>query len=215
MQQTLIFPELPTVKIKKPAFGKGSGKPRGRYKPRTIKPKTYSEYQELQDLQFQIALLINPGVLFKQSDEELTEYQYFNFWVTKYNEKEYEYRGEKFKGEKFNIISAELKGCENLGIKEKLFIHRKFFINYKTLNTTEKAAQILQPLILSFGEGKYIFSDIKPRFEYGDIIKTMDGRLFCLGQTQDKKFVFKKESDGKEIVLDIEQAKELTNAKRR
>lgn len=158
MQQTLIFSDLPKVEVVKPKTGKGSGKPRGKYKPRQVKPKTISKYDELQQLQYEIALLLDPAVLFQPKKEELTDYPYFNFWCSRYNEESYEYKGETFQGEKFEIISAELKETQTLGIKERIYLHNTFLNLIKQGDNMTKAAQLLQPIILKFKEG-VIFSD--------------------------------------------------------
>ena len=201
MQQTLKLEGLPPVV--KPLTGKGSGKERGRYKPRKIKPKTFSMYQELVNIQFQLALLINPLAVMYKPNNELIEYEYFNFWTLKYTNDKYSYKGEEYEGENFSIIGAELKGCEKLGIKENLFLHHQLFKQLTKIHLI-RAAQNLQPLILAFANGDLIFDDKKPRYEYGDKIKRYNDTYFCLGQTRYKQFVFKRMTDGKEIVLNNE-----------
>lgn len=158
MQQTLLFNEMSQVEIEKPKTGKGSGKPRGKYKPRQPKPKVISPYKEVQDIYYEIALLLNPSILFQPPKEESIEFKYFNFRHVAYNDELYTYDGEEYRGENFNIINAELKGTETLGIKERVFLHRSFLNLVNQGNSVKQAAEIMQPIILKFQEGM-IFSD--------------------------------------------------------
>lgn len=160
MQQCFCFSEDFKVNDQeKPKTGKGSGKKRGKYKPRKKVIPKMTMWQILDDIKYQIAMLLDSSLMFKYCEEFTRDYKYFTLYYLKYVAAPYEYQGEIFQGDNFKIIQAELKGTENLHIKENLFIHQKLLqliqINYE-LN---EAALLLQPLILKFRKGEVIFSD--------------------------------------------------------
>lgn len=135
----------------------GGKLPRGKYKEKEKKVEPLNPYVELSQILSQLANYFPIPIMSNATQEDLTiAYNLFNFHYNHHSCQEYEYYGDKFIGDDFNIIEAELIGTEDLFIQERLFIHKKLLeLIHKGVNIHE-AANRLQPFIQAFNDGSLI-----------------------------------------------------------
>lgn len=79
-------------------------------------PVLYRLYSEIYKL-----LNINPEEIF-----DLKEIGGLIIWKNQYTSDNYEYCGQNYKGQKFTMCGASVKGSENLPLKERVALHIKF-----------------------------------------------------------------------------------------
>lgn len=60
--------------------------------------------------------------------KEYFDYGIVRVWVQQYTVDDYTHNGTNYKGQRFNVVEAEIKGTEDFNVEERLFLHQKLLM---------------------------------------------------------------------------------------